>query len=87
MAMVITEPCVGIKDKACVPVCPVDCIHEGAKMLYINPEECIDCGACVVVCPTQAIFQDVEVPEKWKGYIRENAEFFEKHEPCVCHPA
>ena len=53
MAYVITEPCIGTKDSACVDVCPVDCIHprkdepafESAKMLYIHPDECIDCGA------------------------------------------
>ncbi len=56
-------------------------------MLYINPAECIDCGACEPVCPVQAVFIDFEVPEKWKGYIQENADFFEKHEPCLCHPA
>jgi ferredoxin len=76
MATVITEPCIGVKDKACVSVCPVDCIYEGEKMLYIHPEECIDCGACIPACPVQAIFLDVEVPEKWKHFIRENAEFF-----------
>jgi ferredoxin len=87
MAYVITEPCIAAKDKACVPVCPMDCIHEGEKMLYINPAECIDCKVCEEACPVQAIFIDFEVPEKWKGYIRENAEFFEKHELCKCHPA
>ena len=53
MAYVITEPCIGTKDSACVDVCPVDCIHprkdepdfETAKMLNIHPDECIDCGA------------------------------------------
>lgn len=87
MAYVITEPCITAKDKACVAVCPCDCIHEGAKMLYIDPAHCIDCGACVPACPVQAIFIDFEVPERWKGYIQENAGFFERHEPCVCHPA
>ena len=76
MAYVITEPCIGVKDKACVAVCPCDCIAEGEKMLYIDPEQCIDCSACEPVCPAKAIFVDFEVPEKWKGYIKENADFF-----------
>jgi NAD-dependent dihydropyrimidine dehydrogenase PreA subunit len=84
---VIAEPCVGVKDKACVAACPVDCIHEGEKQLYIDPAICIGCGACEPVCPPKAIFVDFELPEKWKGAIRENAEFFERHEACKCHPA
>lgn len=76
MATVITEPCIGVKDKACVPVCPMDCIHEGERQLYIDPDSCIDCGACVPACPVAAIFLDEEVPEKWRRFIRENADFF-----------
>ena len=55
MTYIIAEPCVGLKDKACVPACPVDCIYEGEKMLYIHPEECIDCAACEPVCPVTAV--------------------------------
>jgi NAD-dependent dihydropyrimidine dehydrogenase PreA subunit len=76
MAYVIAEPCFTTKDKACVPACPVDCIYEGPKMLYIHPEECIDCGACVEPCPVQAIFPADELPEKWKFYIEVNKNFF-----------
>jgi NAD-dependent dihydropyrimidine dehydrogenase PreA subunit len=76
MAYVIAEPCYTTKDKACVPACPVDCIYEGPKMLYINPEECIDCGACVEPCPVQAIFPADELPEKWKFYAGVNKNFF-----------
>ena len=43
-------------------------------MLVIDPDVCIDCGACIPVCPVQAIFVDADVPEKWKGYIKLNAE-------------
>ena len=75
-AYVITSLCVGVKDKACVPACPVDCIFEGEKQLYIKPSECIYCGACVPACPVKAIFMDDEVPEALKGSIQENAEFF-----------
>ncbi len=64
MPFVITDPCIGTKDSSCVDVCPVDCIHprkdepefEAATMLYIHPEECIDCGACVPACPVTAIY-------------------------------
>ena len=87
MAYVITEPCVGVKDKACVPVCPVDIIHEGPKMLYIEPDPCLDCGACEPVCPVGAIFHEDDVPDKWKGYIAENRAFFESGEGCLCHPS
>ena len=66
MAYVIAEPCINVKDKACVEVCPVDCIYEGDTMLYIHPDECIDCGACEPECPWQAIFEEVAVPEVFK---------------------
>lgn len=76
MAYVICEPCIGVKDKSCVEVCPVDCIHEGEDQLYIDPEECIDCGACEPECPVEAIYPEEEVPEQWKSYIEKNANFF-----------
>ena len=63
MAYVITEPCIGTKDAACVAVCPVDCIYEGNRMLYIHPDECVDCGACEPVCPVEAIYYEDDVPE------------------------
>jgi NAD-dependent dihydropyrimidine dehydrogenase PreA subunit len=63
MPYVIAEPCINVKDKACVEVCPVDCIYEGETQLYIHPDECIDCGACEPECPWQAIFEEVAVPE------------------------
>ncbi len=78
MTHVICEPCITTKDKACVDVCPVDCIHEGDDMLYIDPEECIDCMQCVPACPVEAIFQEDEVPDKWKSFIAKNADFFKK---------
>ncbi len=84
MTYIIAEPCVDVRDRACVKVCPVDCIYEieatqlkpgdpGYKMtLYIHPSECIDCGACEPECPVEAIFPESEVPEKWKEYIDYN---------------
>ena len=80
MPYVIAEPCVGVKDHACVDVCPMDCIHgkEDSPQLYINPEECNDCGACEVVCPVAAIFCDVDLPSQWKHYQQINAKFYEE---------
>jgi NAD-dependent dihydropyrimidine dehydrogenase PreA subunit len=71
MTYVIAEPCVDVIDQACVDVCPVDCIHfdEGVdRKLYIDPDECIDCGACEPECPVEAIFAEEDVPDEWKGY-------------------
>ena len=92
MTYVITEPCAHVCDTSCVDVCPVDCIYpaEGytlekgdlekmraaGERLYINPEECIDCGACEPECPEEAIFPDDEVPDKWKKYIKLSEERF-----------
>ena len=79
MAYVICEPCVDVKDTACVDVCPVDCIHtvDGDNQLYINPDECIDCAACEPACPVNAIFMHDEVPAEWNSYIEINEKFFE----------
>jgi NAD-dependent dihydropyrimidine dehydrogenase PreA subunit len=74
---VIAEPCVDIKDKACIEECPVDCIYEGARMLYIHPDECVDCGACEPVCPVEAIFYSEDLPAEWEPYHAANVEFFD----------
>ncbi|OGQ36516.1 MAG: ferredoxin [Deltaproteobacteria bacterium RIFCSPHIGHO2_12_FULL_43_9] len=80
MTYVICEPCIGVKDTACVDVCPVDCIKQkpdnASEMLYIDPAVCIDCGACIPACPVEAIFPEDEVPEKWGKYTQINADFF-----------
>ncbi|MBX3111047.1 MAG: 4Fe-4S binding protein [Fimbriimonadaceae bacterium] len=73
MPYVITEPCIGVKDRSCVAVCPVDCIYEDDLMLYINPDECIDCGLCEPECPVSAIFVEHDVPVQWADYIEKNA--------------
>lgn len=80
MPYVIAEPCVGVKDKSCVAVCPVDCIHGGDddNQLFIDPVECIDCGLCEPECPVDAIFMDDEVPEKWFAFIQLNADYYKK---------
>jgi NAD-dependent dihydropyrimidine dehydrogenase PreA subunit len=72
MPYVIAEPCIGTKDASCVEVCPVDCIYEANDQYYINPDECIDCGACEPECPVQAIFPDTDVPPEWSEYIEKN---------------
>ena len=74
MTYVIAQPCVDVKDRACVDECPVDCIYEGARSLYIHPEECVDCGACEPVCPTEAIFYEDDLPEEWSDYLRANVD-------------
>ena len=73
---VIAEPCVDVKDKSCREECPVDCIYDGTRMLYIQPDECVDCGACEPVCPVEAIYYEDDVPGQWQGYKKINTEFF-----------
>lgn len=83
MAYVIAEPCIGVRDTACVDACPVDCIlpkkdeadFESATMIHIDPVECIDCGACVPVCPVSAIFALDDLPEKWADFTEVNAKY------------
>ena len=77
MPYVIAEPCINIKDRSCVDVCPVDCIYEGPDMLFIHPDECIDCGACVPACPVEAIFALDETPQKWGSFIAKNRDYYE----------
>jgi NAD-dependent dihydropyrimidine dehydrogenase PreA subunit len=82
MPFIITDPCIETKDTACVDVCPVDCIHPrkdepehaAATMLYIHPEECIDCGACVPACPVAAIYESIDAtPANQKDLVEANA--------------
>src|SRR5690349_22112303 len=76
MTYVIAQPCVDLKDKACIEECPVDCIYEAERALYIHPDECVDCGACEPVCPVEAIFYEDDVPERWSAFTADNAAFF-----------
>lgn len=75
MAYVITQGCIDILDRSCVDVCPVDCLYEGNRMMYINPDECIDCAACEAVCPQEAIFYSDFIPEEMREFQGESAEF------------
>ena len=77
MTYIIGLPCVDIKDRACVEECPVDCIYEGDRMLYIHPEECVDCGACEPVCPVEAIYYEDDVPAKQAEFYDVNVQFFD----------
>jgi NAD-dependent dihydropyrimidine dehydrogenase PreA subunit len=84
MAYVIAEPCIGTKDNSCVEVCPVDCIHptpdepdyDKVEMLYIDPEECIDCDACVEACPVDACFAEDQLPDEWAHYAEKNSAYY-----------
>jgi NAD-dependent dihydropyrimidine dehydrogenase PreA subunit len=73
---IITEGCVDLLDKTCIAECPVDCIYEGERMMYIQPDECVDCGACEPVCPVEAIFFEDDLPRELQHYHRANVEFF-----------
>ena len=79
MAYVIAEPCIDVLDQSCVAVCPVDCIHFEAgvdRKLFIDPNECIDCGACEPECPVNAIFPEESLPVEWSPYTKMDAVWF-----------
>jgi len=76
MTYVVTEPCIDVKDGECLNVCPVDCIYVGGRMMYIQPDECVNCGLCDTVCPVDAIFVEDKVPEKWRQFLGVNRDFF-----------
>jgi NAD-dependent dihydropyrimidine dehydrogenase PreA subunit len=83
MAFVIAEPCTDVMDQACIRACPVSCIHFDAgkdRKLYIDPAECIDCGACVPVCPVKAIYAEYELPTPWRTYADIDALWFRDKE-------
>jgi len=78
MTYVITESCIDLMDRSCVRECPVDCIYEGEHQLFVNPAECIDCGACEPACPHEAIFHEADLPdEKAHAAERQHAVFVE----------
>jgi NAD-dependent dihydropyrimidine dehydrogenase PreA subunit len=90
---VIAAPCIGTKDTACVDACPVDAIHptkaekhcKNSPQLYIDPVECINCGACVPACPVSAIFASDDLPSKWASFCEVNAKYFKKKNPQDAH--
>ncbi|MEO8496190.1 MAG: ferredoxin family protein [Planctomycetota bacterium] len=78
MPHVVTGACFGCKYTDCVVVCPADCFHEGDSMLYIDPDECIDCGMCPSECPVEAIYPDHEVPRELEAFIELNREMSQR---------
>ena len=86
MTYVIGQPCIDVLDRACVEECPVDCIYEGARSLYIHPDECVDCGACEPVCPVEAIYYEDDLPGPLQPYLRDNEAFFNECLPGRAEP-
>ncbi|GAB3433141.1 4Fe-4S dicluster domain-containing protein [Flindersiella endophytica] len=78
MTYVVALPCIDVLDKSCIDECPVDCIYEGERMVYIHPDECVDCGACEPACPVQAIYYEADLPEGWLSYAAANGGFFQQ---------
>jgi NAD-dependent dihydropyrimidine dehydrogenase PreA subunit len=76
LTYVIGAACIDVMDRTCVEECPVDCIYEGARSLYIHPDECVDCGACEPVCPVEAIYYEDDLPADQQPYLEDNARFF-----------
>ena len=78
MTHVVCAACFDCKYTDCVVVCPVECFYEGDRILYIHPDECIDCEACVPECPVEAIFHEDNVPEDQKDFLKLNKDYAEK---------
>jgi len=86
MAYVIAQPCIGVKDTACVDICPCDCIHPtkneagfaDSPMLHIDPDHCINCGMCQEECPVRAIFPEEDLPAEWASFVERNAAYYRK---------
>jgi NAD-dependent dihydropyrimidine dehydrogenase PreA subunit len=78
MAFVIAEACVDVKDKSCIEVCPVSCIHSDPedRMCFIHPDDCIDCAVCESACPVQAIYAPDAVPSEAAPFREINALWF-----------
>ena len=76
MTYVIGKECVDVMHMSCVEECPADCIYQGARSLYINPDECVDCGASKLICDEGAIYYEDELPDDQQGHLADNAAFF-----------
>ena len=81
MAYVVTDNCHSCRFTDCVEVCPVDCFYGDSNMLYIHPDECIDCGACEPECPVSAIFPEEDVPGDQQAFIAKNKDIFDSDSP------
>lgn len=86
MTYVITDACIDRVHRSCVKECPVDCIYEGGRALYIQPDECINCGACVPACPVEAIYFEEDLPESQIPHLKDNEEFFTRTLPGRSQP-
>lgn len=84
VAFVVTGACIGVKDRACVEVCPVESFYDGKDQLYIHPDVCVDCGLCPIVCPVNAIFADSEVPADQAQFIQKNVSVFTGQHQAGC---
>lgn len=82
MAFVVTDNCQRCRFTDCVSVCPVDCFYSNSDddMVYINPDECIDCGACEPECPVEAIFDEANLPPDKSKWLAVNAEMVQSRE-------
>lgn len=74
MTFVVTSNCERCRFTDCVEVCPVECFHGDAEMLYIDPGACIDCGACLPECPVEAIYEEGMLPAEEERWLSINAE-------------
>jgi len=81
MTYVIGRACVDVMDKSCAQECPVDCIYQGARSMYINPDECVDCGACKSICRMDAIYYETDLPTDQHQHLADNAAFFSETLP------
>jgi NAD-dependent dihydropyrimidine dehydrogenase PreA subunit len=82
----IGADCLDVRDRSCVDECPVDCIYEGDRKLYVNPPECIDCGACEPVCPVTAIASDLRLTDEERLWRDDNGAFFAEVLPGRAEP-
>ena len=76
MPYIVTEACIDVLDRSCIKVCPVDCIYEGGRMMYVNVDECVNCGACEPACPREAIYFEDDVPEELQVFSEASRDFF-----------
>ncbi|GAB3200759.1 ferredoxin family protein [Nocardioides hungaricus] len=80
MTYIITDACIDLKDRSCMAVCPADCIYEGPRSAYINPVECIDCGACIDICPNAAVIQDIDLTDELAPFAFAAEEWVQQHD-------
>jgi len=74
MSHIVTKPCYDCKYTDCCVVCPVECFYQDETMLYIDPNDCIDCEACVPECPVEAIYAEGNVPADWTSFVQLNTD-------------